>query len=88
MNKKKRRKLWKRYEVLLARAEELQKKERGEVMLTEVFIEKVADRVLTDYDGGGHLVDFDGNAGKSVEFDEWWLNSMKEQFPFVVWISR
>ena len=53
-----------------------------------MFYEWVKDTSLTNYDGVGVFVDWEGNRQGHVDCNAEWLKDRIKKFPFVMWFNK
>ena len=74
---------------LYARAICLQVKEDyGFVMPSHMFYRWVKNIVLTDYDGHGYFLNWEGYEQEYVQCNINWLEDKIEKYPFVAWYNK
>ena len=60
----------------------------GFIMPSHMFYSWVRCGSLTDYDGHGAFLDWDGKKQKYVQCSSSWLEDKIEQYPFVIWFNK
>ena len=61
----------------------------GDVYLHEDFFEMVNQGCITNYDGVGYLMTFEGEEGAAVNCSVFFLEKVdKEKYPFVIWFNK
>lgn len=70
------------------RLDELQKETNfGEFYLFDDFYQRVKNKEITDADGLGWFVDFEGTQFENINCDTDWLDRFFGLYPFVVWYN-
>lgn len=64
------------------------KDDAGKVMVISDFEDNVREGLLTDYDGVGIFLDWEGNRKDLAFCDAEWLKENKKDYSFVRWFNR
>ena len=60
----------------------------GFVMPSHMFYKCVEDDFLTNYDGSGVFLDWEGDRQGYVDCNTEWLKDRIKKFPFVMWFNK
>ena len=64
------------------------KDDAGKVMTVEDFEESVREGLLTDFDGVGIFLSWEGERKDLARCDSEWLAANKKDYPFVRWFNK